>query len=247
MGSLSHPPEPVGDRDDVAAAVAEVPVWRHRIPVGHGVVTPGTEDTEAELARLGVPRDLSGRRVLDVGCSDGFYSFVCEARGAQVTAVDDQSSLLADAEGRNGHTVASRLRRSTVDYRIADVHDLAASGVDGPFDLILFVNVLYHLEDPVRALRELARVARPGATMVIKTYYRTDVRLWVRGRCLGFDLTRHPRWWFFPGTELGGDPTNWWAPNRAGLAALLTATGWSHQITGRWRDRLYAHATRVDD
>lgn len=247
MVSLHDPLQPTADADQTANQVDDVPVWRHRIPVGHGVITPGTEDTESELARLQVPRDLSGRRVLDVGCSDGFYSFVCEQRGARVTAIDDQSSLLADDLGRNGHTVASALRGSQVDYRIADVHDLAGSGVDGPFDLILFVNVLYHLENPVRALRELARVARPGATMIVKTYYRTDVRVWVKGRCVGFDLTRQPRWWFFPGTELGGDPTNWWAPNRAGLGALMAATGWSHHITGRWRDRLYLHATRLDD
>jgi len=247
VASLLDPPHPSANADQTVAQVGGVPVWRHRIPVGHGVSTPGTEDTEAELARLGIPQDLTGRRVLDVGCSDGFYSFVCEQRGALVTAIDDQSSLLADDEGRNGHTVAAALRSSQVDYRIADVHDLAAAEIDGPFDLILFVNVLYHLENPVQALRELARVARPGATLILKTYYRTDVRLWVRGRCLGFDLSRQPRWWFFPGTELGGDPTNWWAPNRAGLGALLEATGWSYRFTGRWRDRLYLHATRLED
>ncbi|MGI9600456.1 MAG: class I SAM-dependent methyltransferase [Acidimicrobiales bacterium] len=225
--------------------MASVPVWRHRIPVGHGVTTPGTEDTEAELRRLQIPDSLAGRRVLDVGCSDGFYSFVCEQRGARVTAIDDESSMLAGEGRRNGFETAAALRQSTVDYRVADVHNLAGSGIEEGFDVILFVNVLYHLENPVLALRQLADVAAPGATLILKTYYRTDVRLWLRGRCLGFDLSSRPKWWFFPGTELGGDPTNWWAPNRPALGALLTATGWSWRFTGRWRDRQYLHATRT--
>jgi len=243
--ALDPPAETAGTRTGHLDRIAEVPVWRHRIPVGHGVVTPGTEDTVAELDRLQIPLHLDGQRVLDVGCSDGYYSFVCEQRGGTVTAIDDESSFLGGDERRNGLRTASDLRGSSIDYRVADVHDLATASVAGPFDLILFVNVLYHLENPVLALRQLAAVARPGALLVLKTYYRTDVRVWVRGRCLGFDVMPAPKWWFFPGTELGGDPTNWWAPNRAGLAALLEATGWSHRFTGRWRDRLYLHAHRT--
>ncbi len=242
--SLTQPTAPLDGPDETRAAVSLIPVWRHRIPVGHGIVTPGTEDTESELRRLGVPRDLAGRRVLDVGCSDGFYSFVCEQRGADVVAMDDESSLLAGDDQLNGFGVASRLRGSAVEYRVGDVHDLSGAGVEGPFDLILFVNVLYHLENPVRALRQLASVARPGSTLVLKTYYRTDARVWLRGRCLGVDVSRAPKWWFFPTDELGGDPTNWWAPNRAAVAALLDATGWDVRFTGTWRDRIYAHGTR---
>jgi hypothetical protein len=97
-------------------------------------------------------------------------------------------------------------------------------------------------------LRRIADVTRPGGTLVLKTYYRTDVRLWLRGKCIGFDFGRRPKWWYFPGSELGGDPTNWWAPNRSGLEALLQSTGWTdvrHVTT--WRDRLYFHATRAYD
>jgi tRNA (mo5U34)-methyltransferase len=228
--------------DDLADAVRRVPAWRHRIDLGSGVVTPGTEDCAAELERLRLPSDHHGMRVLDIGCSDGFYSFESERRGAEVVAVDDESSLLAD--GTNGFGVAAAALGSSVEYRAADVEELDASDV-GTFDVILFVNVLYHLRNPHRALESIASVAKPGALLVLKTYYRTDLRWWVRGRCLGVDLDRRPKWWYFPGDELGGDPTNWWAPNRAAVLALLDATGWQH--TGapwRWRDRLYVHARR---
>lgn len=227
---------------EIRNRVQEVPRWRHRIDVGAGVVTPGTEDTEAELARLQLPRHLSGHRVLDVGCSDGFYSFTCEERGAEVVAIDDESSHLAPG---NGFRLAAELRGSQATYQARDVEALDPE-VDGTFDLVLFLNVLYHLPNPVLSLRRLAGVTRPGGRLVLKTYYRQDVRVWVRGRCLGLDLDRRPKWWFFPGDELGGDPTNWWAPNRRGLEALLRATGWTDvRRLGHHGDRLYYHATRA--
>lgn len=227
---------------DLASLVASVPAWRHRIELPGGITTPGSEDCLAELARLQLPADMSGMRVLDVGCSDGFYSFECERRGAQVVSVDDESSLLAG--GVNGFQVAATALGSSADYRVRDVHDLSPD-LDGMFDLVLFVNVLYHLRNPVLALERLASVTSPGGLMVLKTYFRSDVRLWVRGRCVSVDLDRRPKFWFFPTTELAGDPTNWFAPNRAAVAGLLSATGWSSsRRTGQWRDRVYVHATR---
>lgn len=223
-------------------AIAQIPTWRHRIEVSPGVTTPGTEDTAAELPRLGIPEDLAGRRVLDIGCSDGFYSFVCENRGAQVTSIDDESSLLAG--GVNGFTVASRLLGSRARYQVMDVHRLGGAGL-GHFDVVLFINVLYHLKNPLLALEQIAEVTEPGGLLVLKTYFRQDVRVLVRGRPYGFDIDRRPKWWFFPDRELGGDPTNWFGPNRRAIEGSLRATGWEDvELKCRHGDRLYYHATR---
>jgi hypothetical protein len=60
------------------------------------------------------------------------------------------------------------------------------------------------------------------------------------------DLDRRPKFWFFPDRELAGDPTNWYAPNRAAVEGLLAATGWTDvRRTGTWRDRVYYHARRA--
>lgn len=228
--------------DDVRSRVADIGVWRHRIDLGDGIVTPGTEDCPTELTRLQVPQDLTGTRVLDVGCSDGFYSFECERRGADVVAIDDESSLLSG--GVNGFRTARSILGSNVEYRAADVELLPADEA-ASYDLVLFVNVLYHLRNPMKSLEQLAMVTKPGGTLVLKTYFQTDVRKWVRGRCYGFDIDRRPKWWYYPSTELAGDPTNWWAPNRAGLEAMLGATGWtSLRRLGTHGDRLYYQATR---
>ncbi len=230
------------DREALAAKVGAVPRWRHRIDLGGGLVTPGNEDTDEQLRRLRIPYTLAGQRVLDVGCSDGFYSFTAEARGAEVMAIDDESSLLAG--GVNGFRIAHEALGSSVRYQALDVEQLDATEV-GLFDSVFFINVLYHLRNPIRALERLASVTAPGGTLYLKTYYRTDLRVWVRGRCLGVDLDPRPKWWFFPNDELGGDPTNWWAPNRSGLVAALSATGWGNVRTvGRYGDRIYCHAIR---
>ena len=235
--------EQLGSVEEVHELVGSVSQWRHRIAVGHGVVTPGTEDTDAELRRLQLPQRMQGWRVLDVGCSDGFYSFECEDRGAEVASIDDESSLLA--EKANGFRVAAHLRGSSATYEARSVEALDPA-IDGEFDLVLFINVLYHLPNPMLSFQRLASVTRPGGILVLKTYFRSDIRLWVRGRCVGFDIDRRPKWWYFPGAELGGDPTNWWAPNRAGLEAMLGATGWRDvRPIGCHGDRLYYQATRV--
>lgn len=46
-------------------------------------------DNLETLKRLELSDDLSGKRVLDIGAWDGFYSFECEKRGAKVLAIDN--------------------------------------------------------------------------------------------------------------------------------------------------------------
>lgn len=139
----------VADRSaDVLERIADHRAWRHRIEIAPGVVTPGREDCRAELRRIRFPASLVGRRVLDVGCSDGFYSFEAERRGAtEVVALDDESSLLAGTG--NGFQLAAEALDSKVRYEIGDVHGLSPSRV-GTFDTIVFLKVLYHLRNPSR-------------------------------------------------------------------------------------------------
>ncbi len=228
---------------DTRNQVSTVGRWRHRIDVGHGVVTPGVEDHHSELTRLKIPSSLTGQRVLDIGCSDGFYAFTAEERGAsEVVAIDDESSTLADA---NGFRVAAALRGSRARYEARNVERLDPAR-DGRFDLVMFINVLYHLPNPHLSLQRIASITAPGGLLVLKTYYQRDVRLWIKGRCVQFDLDRRPKWWYFPSTELGGDPTNWWAPNTSGLEALLGATGWADVTrVASLGDRIYYHARRA--
>ena len=159
-----------------------------------------------------------------------------------MTAIDDESSLLAG--GINGFRVAADLLDSSVEYRVGDVHELAPD-TEGTFDVVLFINVLYHLKNPLLALERIASVVKPGGTLILKTYYRNDVRVWVKGKPYGFDFDKKPKWWFFPTTELGGDPTNWFGPNRRAVETALEVSGFRDvRRVATHVDRVYYHATR---
>jgi len=233
------------DREDKLKAIAELPHWRHPIPLGDGVLTPGREDCEAEVRRLALPSSLVGLRVLDIGCSDGYYSFECERRGArEVLAIDDMSSLMNP--GKNGFSIAQRILASQAAFREMSVFDLDPAEV-GEFDVVLFLNVLYHLPDPFLGLRKIAQVMPPGGTMYLKTFFHQDVRVWFRGKALGFDLFRgRPTMRFFESGELMGDPTNWWGPNRPCVEAMLRASGFAqNELLATVGDRLYYRSKRA--
>src|SRR5580658_6181 len=118
--------------------------WYHTIELGGGLVTKGYYDHRPVLWTSGIPEDLSGKTVLDVGTSDGFYAFEMEARGAaKVVAVDVARSsdwdwlpqLRADIEpdpmvGTLGRfRLAAKMRQSKVEHRTANIYDLSPETV----------------------------------------------------------------------------------------------------------------------
>ncbi len=190
--------------------------------LGHGVVTPGREDCTRELGRLGLPKDLTGVRVLDIGCSDGFFCFECEQRGADVTGIDDFSTTPLN-RGNNGFAIAKKILKSDVQFFQQSIYDLNPESID-LFDVVLFLNVLYHLRHPLLALEIIHRLLRPNGTMYLKTYFHQDfgVSRW------GIDVSRRPMMRFFESDELNQDPSNWWAPNRYCLEAMFRSIGFSN-------------------
>jgi SAM-dependent methyltransferase len=95
-----------------------------------------------------------GWRVADIGCGPGAFAEALHARGAQVTAIDSARAML-DA-------VAARALGSELVQ--ADALDLPLAG--GSHDAACLVQVLEYVDDPVAALREAARVVRPGGAVL---------------------------------------------------------------------------------
>src|SRR5918997_5322010 len=131
--------------EEAREAIDEVEHWYHRIEVAPGVVTPGVHDSEAALAAMELPERLDGKRLLDVGARDGYFSFVAEERGAEILAIDSMAPHLT------GFATASSLLGASVEYRTMNVYNVCPENV-GTFDVILFLGVLYHLRDPMLAL-----------------------------------------------------------------------------------------------
>jgi SAM-dependent methyltransferase len=100
-------------------------------------------------------RVSAGDRVLDVGCGTGQLTMeLAEVAGEEnVAAVDTSESALT----------VCRSRVPAADVRLASAEDLPFA--DGAFDGVLAQLVVNLVDDPPGAVREMARVARPGATV----------------------------------------------------------------------------------
>ena len=142
----------------------------HAIDLGDGVVTKGRPSNYAtQRQTLSVLRslDLNGKRVLDIGCYDGLFSFEMEKMGAsEVIAIDRQ------------------LRPSATEFLIPyfdskvemfelNLFDLTPETF-GTFDVICFPGVLYHLRYPFWALKLIKDVLRPGGTLILETAVMLD-------------------------------------------------------------------------
>lgn len=208
--------------------------WYHSIELRPGIVTPGRAAERNVLPFLGIPADLSGKTVLDIGCWDGFFSFECERRGAKrVVAADVWETL-----GRDAFDFARAELDSAVEPVQASVYDLPEALRGERFDLVLFLGVLYHLKHPLLALEKAARVTAPGGLAIVETAVDAEA------------LMDRPLMAFYPGDELNGDPTNWWTPNVPALASMLGTCGFADVVA---RVQLYGgnrsvfHAVKMSD
>ena len=95
--------------NEATALVASVPHWHHKFEIYPGVVTPGAYEPGFLLDKTGLPDDLSGLRVLDIGTSDGFFSLHLAKRGAQVAAAGAGHADLARPVGRRGSSARAAL------------------------------------------------------------------------------------------------------------------------------------------
>lgn len=252
--------------------VAAVPVWFHQIDLGHGVITPGLRGWEFDA--LGLPsvagktvldvgawdgyfsfeaerRGASRVVALDhyVWSLDleGWERHQAERRagGAPPLPAHEVPGLWQPERlpGKRGFDVAREALGSSVDPVVADFMEVDLDSL-GRFDVVLYLGVLYHMENPLAALRRLYEVTAELA--VIETEAIQLPGADERAVCE-----------FFEGASLAGDPSNWWAPNAAALVAMCRSAGFSQvrvvadtsdrgvrEPDGLLRHRLVAHALR---
>ena len=188
-----------------------------------------------------LPADLSGWRVLDVGCNAGFYSFALARRGASVLAIDVDPHYLAQARW----AVREYGLEDKIEFRQMEVYDVARLGET--FDLVWFMGVFYHLRYPLLALDLLAE--RTGRLMMFQTLtmpgdsvYEDTADCSIDDRSPLLDAG-WPKMAFLE-HRLANDPTNWWAANHAGVEALLRSSGL--QVVARPGHEIYLCAPAAD-
>lgn len=206
---------------DAQSLIESVPHWHHVIDFGEGAVTPGAYDPRFMLELLKLPHDLHGSRILDVGASDGFFAQALHRRGADVVCLDYR------AKTSNGFHVMEKIYGHSFEHHNINVYDIDASHL-GKFDIVLFLGVLYHLPDMMRALNTLRSISLD--------------KLFVETLCdvaapEGVSTAR-----YCVGSSFGGDITNFWAPSKTCLEDMLSDCAFSCARTESWGDRLLAEA-----
>ena len=199
--------------------------WYHSIELPDGSVIPGHQTVEqlrTRLRQFHIPEDLTGKRVLDIGAWDGWFSFEMERRGASVLAVDSaKNTRLLEAKALLG---------SRIDYLIADICRLTAKDV-GTFDIVLFLGVLYHLKHPLLALENVCGMCRDRACI---ESFVTDG-----------NPDAIPSMEFYETTELRGQLDNWCGPNIACLLAFTRTAGFARvQFESVLAERAHVSAYR---
>ncbi|MDQ3980468.1 MAG: methyltransferase domain-containing protein [Actinomycetota bacterium] len=96
--------------------------------------------------------------MLDIGCGHGYWLRSMTERGFEVVGVEPDSARVADAAASLNGAGPARV--------------VAGDGVrlplrDGSVSLVWCIHVLHHLDDPVAALAEVARVLRPGGHFIV--------------------------------------------------------------------------------
>lgn len=215
-------------RSPVERQIAELGPWFHNVKLPGGVQTapdhPLGDFPSCLWLRIAprLPADLSGWRALDVGCNAGFYTFELARRGAVVTGIDFDERYLRQARWA-GEMLGLQDRAS---FREMEVYDLAHG--EEEYDLVLFMGVFYHLRHPLLALDLLAEKTK--RLMVFQTMTMPGEEVHAPTADFGIherDLLLDDGWpkMAFIEHSLAGDPTNWWAPNRAAVEAMLRSSG----------------------
>ncbi len=153
--------------------------WYHRLELPDGP-TPGIFDLRPYVGHYGLPADMTGMRVLEVGTWDGFWAFEMEKRGASVVAIDLDSEAALDWPPRRrdpndsvrgaGFRVAAQQLGSSVERVVCSVYDATPERF-GRFDLVFCGSVLIHLRDQLLALERIAALVKPGGTFISAEEY----------------------------------------------------------------------------
>jgi SAM-dependent methyltransferase len=106
-----------------------------------------------------------GRRLLDAGAADGFLAERLTARGWMVTALERDPVQADRARGRCHEVI------------VADLTE-AASKLPGPFDAIVYGDVLEHVGDPLAVLTSVNQHLAPGGLVIVSV--PNVAHLWVR-------------------------------------------------------------------
>ena len=130
--------------------------WNHNIALPHDVYTAACGDyypAHREIMRIVGERlggNWSNRRIVDIGCLEGYFSIECALQGAEVLGVDGKLLNVRKCE-----FVRSVLGVERARFVLGDAMKVTRESC-GRFDAVLALGLLYHLDDPYTFLSNIA-------------------------------------------------------------------------------------------
>jgi len=174
---------------------------------------------------------INPKRAADIGGTDGDISFFLEQEGWEMTLIDNPSTNWNGLKG-------ARLFRDAAGAktRILEMHLDEQFKIEGTFELVFFLGILYHLKNPFYALEQLSKISRYA-------FLSTRIMRWSAPGRKGSSsiepprqlLERLPVAYLLGPDECNNDCTNYWIFSDAGLRRILDRTGWNieeYMITG---------------
>jgi tRNA (mo5U34)-methyltransferase len=113
-----------------------------------------------------------------------------------------------------------------IEFQLGSVYDV--DKIEGQFDFVIFMGVLYHLRYPLFALDKV--VKKVGGKLLFQTMIRgsEEVRVWEKNYHFWnkeiFTHSEFPQMYFIE-HSYANDQTNWWIPNRAAAEGMLRSAG----------------------
>jgi SAM-dependent methyltransferase len=131
-----------------------------RVELPFGLHTEGED--RGQTRDIVLPQSLAGKSVLDVGSAIGYFCFEAEARGAtRVVGVELREDRYQDA------LLLKEIKGSDAEFLRRDV---LLDPLTEQFDVVLLLNVIHHLKEPFRALRQLASITRERFVIEFPTF-----------------------------------------------------------------------------
>jgi 2-polyprenyl-3-methyl-5-hydroxy-6-metoxy-1,4-benzoquinol methylase len=112
-----------------------------------------------------LPSDLTGKSVFDVGCWTGGTSLLLGALGASVYAIDEVRKYVGCL-----NYLAHAFGMEAISAHHRSLYQCTTPELQDRFDYVLFAGVLYHVTDPILALRIVFNTLKDGGTCLLETY-----------------------------------------------------------------------------
>ena len=212
----------------IADTIKNMEPWFHNIHLPGGETTAPNHPLgdfpsyKWEVIDHYLPEDLTGCKVLDIGCNAGYYSVKCALKGATVTAIDIDPHYLNQAKWVvNLFNLQERIKF----YRM-QVYDLVK--MDWEFDIVLFLGVFYHLRYPLLAIDIVSEKVKDMLVFQSLSLQHDGEHPLIEDIGLrNKEILLDKRWPSLAFIEkmFMGDPTNWWVPNAAAVKAMFRTAG----------------------